>query len=119
MRGETITLATADEAAFATLREWQDSNGNGITDAGELKTLSEVGIASISLATTVPAITTASGNTFTGQSTITLTNGQTRSIADVILEANQSDTTYLGDNTVSLAAANDNVFSDNYLSLAA
>ncbi|WP_179197297.1 calcium-binding protein [Stenotrophomonas rhizophila] len=33
-----------NDAAFSTLSVWRDSNGNGITDAGELLTLHELGI---------------------------------------------------------------------------
>jgi hypothetical protein len=43
-------LIDAKDARFGELRVWQDSNGNGATDAGELKTLADAGIASIRLA---------------------------------------------------------------------
>jgi len=36
-------------AEFGDLRVWSDLNGNGIADAGELFTLSELGIASLNL----------------------------------------------------------------------
>jgi hypothetical protein len=38
-----------DDARFGELKVWVDANGNGITDAGELKTLSDLGITEISL----------------------------------------------------------------------
>jgi hypothetical protein len=38
-----------DDARFGELKVWVDANGNGVTDAGELKTLGEVGITEISL----------------------------------------------------------------------
>jgi len=41
----------ANDASFAMLRVWQDANSNGVSDAGELKSLSELGIVSISLRT--------------------------------------------------------------------
>jgi hypothetical protein len=37
----------ADDVRFGELKVWVDANGNGITDAGELKTLAEVGIAGL------------------------------------------------------------------------
>ena len=40
---------TASDQVWASLLIWQDSNSNGITDAGELKTLSSLGITSIGL----------------------------------------------------------------------
>ena len=39
----------AQDADFGKLRVWIDANGNGVTDPGELKTLSELSIVSISL----------------------------------------------------------------------
>ncbi len=40
----------AKDVRFGELKVWIDANGNGVTDAGELKTLEEVGITSINLA---------------------------------------------------------------------
>ncbi len=42
-------MIDAGDAQFGQLRIWQDRNGDGVTDAGELKTLAEAGIASLSL----------------------------------------------------------------------
>jgi Ca2+-binding RTX toxin-like protein len=44
-------VVNASDDAYSALRIWQDLNSDGITDQGELKTLSELGIASISLRT--------------------------------------------------------------------
>lgn len=38
-----------NDPIFASLRVWQDSNGNGISDAGEVRTLTKAGIASLSV----------------------------------------------------------------------
>jgi hypothetical protein len=43
------TISSADKR-FGELKVWKDSNGNGVTDPGELKSLADHGIASISLA---------------------------------------------------------------------
>ena len=40
----------AADAGFTSLRVWRDANGNGVTDAGELLTLGELGITSLSTA---------------------------------------------------------------------
>jgi hypothetical protein len=45
----------ASDTHFADIKVWQDANQNGKTDAGELKSLAEVGIASIST-TSAPRI---------------------------------------------------------------
>jgi len=47
--GDANGVIDAQDAVFSDLRIWTDWNHNGKTDAGELRTLSEVGIASISL----------------------------------------------------------------------
>lgn len=40
---------TAQDSVFGTLRLWQDSNHNGVSESSELHTLSELGLASIDL----------------------------------------------------------------------
>jgi Ca2+-binding RTX toxin-like protein len=97
-------VINASDTAFSTLRIWRDLNGNGVTDAGELKTLAETGITSMSLATSVPTITSSSGNTITATSTVTFADATTSTIANVILTNTQIETKYLGDGTVSAAA---------------
>jgi Ca2+-binding RTX toxin-like protein len=42
-------LINASDAVFSSLKLWVDANGNGVTDAGELQTLSYHGVTSISL----------------------------------------------------------------------
>ncbi|MDX2288903.1 MAG: calcium-binding protein [Hyphomicrobiaceae bacterium] len=96
---------SAADAAFSTLRVWRDLDGDGTTDAGELKTLAETGITQISLATTAPTAGVIRGNTIRAESTFTRTDGTTSKIADVVLDVVQTDTVYLGDATVSAAAA--------------
>ncbi|MCM1287188.1 MAG: hypothetical protein NC240_02670, partial [Clostridium sp.] len=43
----------ADDEIYASLRVWQDRNSNGVTDEGELYTLADLGISSISLNTSM------------------------------------------------------------------
>ena len=43
---------TSADAVWSTLKVWQDANSNGITDAGELKTLADLGITEIGLGNT-------------------------------------------------------------------
>ncbi|MBN8543706.1 MAG: hypothetical protein J0M34_05520 [Alphaproteobacteria bacterium] len=77
-------LITATDANFVQLRVWQDTNGNGYSEANELHTLSELGITSINLNYTAGGGTN-QGHTIDGTSTYTI-NGNTRSIVDVWFE---------------------------------
>jgi hypothetical protein len=82
---------TAADARFADLRVWRDLNGNGVSEANELQSLSAAGITSISLASvhlTTPQ--TIAGNSVTDTSTFTWTAGGTGTIADVWFSVNQS-----------------------------
>lgn len=47
----------ANDSAFNTLKIWQDANGDGYTNIGELKTLTELGVQSINLNYTSTAYT--------------------------------------------------------------
>jgi len=99
-------VINASDAVFASLKVWQDYDQDGITDAGELKTLSQLGIVSISLSNTAPASPTAvGGNTIAHEGHFTRADGSTGNIADVTLTLNESNSKWLGDNTVSTAAA--------------
>lgn len=51
----------ADDAAFARLSLWQDANGNGVTDAGELTAITDAGVVRIGL-DAAPASHTIAGN---------------------------------------------------------
>jgi Ca2+-binding RTX toxin-like protein len=66
---------------FGALRVWRDANGDARTDAGELSTLAELGIASISLVA-IPDGTIIAGNRISHASEYVLLDGTTRVIAD-------------------------------------
>jgi Ca2+-binding RTX toxin-like protein len=95
----------AADSAFGSLLVWRDLNANGVTDPGELKTLAETGITEISLASSAPAVSTIHGSTIRAVATFTRTDGTTSTIADVALDNSQTDSRYLGDATISSAAA--------------
>jgi subtilisin-like proprotein convertase family protein len=65
---------------------WQDINQNGLADPGELKTLDQLGIASIGLNDTTPG-ETVNGGTIQSSSTFTTGNGVVGELADVDLSA--------------------------------
>lgn len=92
-------VVDALDANFADLRIWQDANSDAITDAGELKTLTEWGVTSISL-TYQDTTTEVAENTIARTGTFTFTDGSTGTMGDVEFRVNNFNTTYLGDTTV-------------------
>ncbi len=75
-----------DDARFGELRVWQDRNANGRTDSGELMTLEEAGIVSISLAASgLQDRVKVTKNAVTATSSFTRSNGTTSTVADVSL----------------------------------
>ncbi|SDE52632.1 hypothetical protein SAMN05421548_1693, partial [Paraburkholderia lycopersici] len=81
----------SSNSIYSQLRVWVDSNGDGKVDAGELKTLSQLGIASINLdATSSGEIL--NGNVVNQVSNITMVDGSTREIASVSLVGDPSTT---------------------------
>ncbi|NIJ21113.1 Ca2+-binding RTX toxin-like protein [Sphingomonas naasensis] len=96
----------AADAGFASLQVWRDANMDGISQASELSSLTDLGIVSINLAATTPSQpTTVGDNQIVREGSFTRADGSTGQIADVALAINESNTRYLGDTTVSAAAA--------------
>lgn len=102
--GNADGVIDSQDFGFADLAVWQDANGDGITDSGELLSMAEVGIESISLANQASGLMKA-GNSIDATGTFTFTDQRTGAIADVGFDANHRDTVWLGDDTVSTAAA--------------
>jgi Ca2+-binding RTX toxin-like protein len=99
-------VINASDVVFASLKVWQDLNQDGETQSGELKTLAELGIVSISLNHNAPEqATNILGNVVAQVGTFKYSNGTTRGIADVALQIDQMTTRWTGDETVSSAAA--------------
>ena len=70
------------DAKFSELLIWQDTNLNGITDSGELKNLSDLGITSIGLPIAENFSIAENGNIITNKSTFTQ-NGLIKEIKDI------------------------------------
>ena len=79
----------AGDAQYGQLRVWQDMNGDGVTDSGELKTLNEAGIASIDL-TVARTDWLSGGNRVQGFTTYEKTDGSSGWAADVGLGYEQT-----------------------------
>ena len=73
----------AQDAQFADFSVWQDANQNGVSDAGEVKTLAEMGLASLNLSSDGVARNPVAGVHEAGHTTATATDGTQVLVADV------------------------------------
>jgi hypothetical protein len=89
-------IDSADQV-FSKLRVWQDANGDGVTDSGELQSLSQLGIASISLNGQAVNGLTPQGTEIRTYSTFTRTDGTTSGVYDAVFGNDQTDTVYRGE----------------------
>ncbi len=88
-----------NDSMFDQLRVWIDKTRNGISETGELKTLSELGIASISLNTSNKAFVDAETKTsITETADVRLTNGKTLNISEHWFEVHTFDTQQVSNN---------------------
>jgi len=77
-----------NDAAFSQVKVWRDVNQDGISQADELATLAELGIASINLAATNQNQNLGNGNVQTATTTYTRTDGTTGTAANLELVEN-------------------------------
>ena len=89
-----ITLA---DLLWSELKVWQDYDRDGVTDAGELKTLDELGIVTLDLGATALDIRTPQGARLTAVGDVTFEDGAVRHMYDAILASNDTDTKYAGE----------------------
>ncbi len=99
-------IIDASDTGFASLQVWQDLDQDGVTDTGELSSLSSLGIESLSLASSAPAPGEElnAGNAILSVGTFTRTDQTTGVMSDVFFKTNEFRSTYLGDATTSAAA---------------
>ncbi|RYF38528.1 MAG: hypothetical protein EOO27_50660, partial [Comamonadaceae bacterium] len=77
------SLFDARDELFAEFSVWQDSNGNGVSDAGEVRTLASVGITSIGLLSDGIVARPAEGVVEAGRTRATMVDGSMMVVADV------------------------------------
>ncbi|QWD61807.1 hypothetical protein ICV39_08665 [Polynucleobacter sp. MWH-UH25E] len=77
-------VLNSEDAEFSSFGVWNDSNGDGIADAGEVKSLAEIGIASINVVSDSNASTAANGDVVIhGQTIFTKLDGTVGIVHDV------------------------------------
>lgn len=89
-------IINSQDADFSKIRLWQDLNENGVTEEGELKTLTEAGIQSI-YTNSYKINATDNNNIITEKSTVQYTDGTTKDLYDVATQYNDMYTVYDGD----------------------
>ena len=83
----------ARDDKWASFGVWQDANSNGISDVGEFKTMSQMGITSINL-TSNGSFQVINGQTVHGLASATKSDGSSLAVADVTLRVkNQTQVT--------------------------
>ncbi len=90
---------TSADAQFANLRVWIDTNMDGVSQASELHTLSELKITSISLLYGGGWQDGGNGNSIQGESTFVI-DGQTRRVVDAWFAYDNHNSVYNGDYTL-------------------
>ena len=81
-------VVDASDAAFADLRIWRDLNQDGVSQANELFTLEQAGVASISVEAVDHADTATAGGMTTHTGSFTRTDGTTGTAANLDLDSN-------------------------------
>jgi len=76
---------SAADAVWDKLRVWQDANGNGVSDEGEVVTLDKAGIKEISLASD-KKFAASNGNVIHGTAQVTMTDGSQMQAADAAFQ---------------------------------
>ncbi|MBS0311985.1 MAG: hypothetical protein JSR88_11680, partial [Proteobacteria bacterium] len=72
----------AADARFADLRIWRDLNSDGVSQAGELSTMADLGITSINVTKTENSTLLANGNVIADLGTYTKIDGSTATLGD-------------------------------------
>ncbi|RYG20419.1 MAG: hypothetical protein EON96_01050, partial [Caulobacteraceae bacterium] len=94
----------ATDAVFSALSVWRDLNQNRVVDAGEMFGLAELGIVSIDV-TGLAGVGVVNGNDVLTTGGFTRADGSTGLLGDVGFRVDQQRTEFLGDRTISAAAA--------------
>ena len=98
-------LINSSDAEFGSLRIWRDLNQDGVSQANELMTLADAGIASISLAAVEsPEGTEVRNNVVARTAQFTRTDGTTGAVGDITFDVSDINTRWTGNGDASAAA---------------
>jgi hypothetical protein len=86
-------IISIHDEAYLDLKVWVDGNSDGVTQLGEMRSLQDQGIESISLAHD-HSESTQNGNVLQGLSSFTTTDGQNHEIVDAWLQVATGQSTY-------------------------
>lgn len=100
----TDGVLNSSDAAWADLKLWRDIDGDAVTDAGELLSLSSQNIVSIAVTPTTTTPVSDTGYVITAQGVFTRDDTSTGTTGNVIYRNNMHDTRWLTDVTVSTEA---------------
>lgn len=90
-------LVNAQDASYASLQVWRDLNGNGVSDDGELQSLADAGVVSISTGYTNSSHVDAHGHEHRQVATVMLSNGTASTAADVWFKVDSGKRVNSGD----------------------
>ncbi|WP_374359966.1 SdrD B-like domain-containing protein [Pseudoduganella danionis] len=96
-------VVDAKDAQFASLRIWQDANSNGKTDAGELMSLEQAGVASLKVSYVELPFVDANNNVHLERSSVVMSNGQSADMTDVYFNVAREDAQAAGVTTSTIA----------------
>ena len=96
-------VVDAKDEHFAELRIWRDANSNGVTDEGELMTLHDAGVASLTVAYTALPFLDANSNLHLERSSATLADGRAVDMTDVYFNVDAKDAAKAGVSLPSMA----------------
>jgi hypothetical protein len=92
-------VLNASDPGWANLSVWEDTNGNGVADSGEVQSLSSLGITSINL-NAVPVNENINGNIVGDVATFTYANGSTGQVAEAFFNNDPLNSEFNGSYTL-------------------
>jgi Ca2+-binding RTX toxin-like protein len=90
-----------NDVGFEKLQIWKDSNGNGLTDAGELLSMAEAGVKALNVAYDETSFVVKYGNHYQQSGTYVAADGNVASMVDVWFDQDKSNTILKTDVVVS------------------